>query len=116
MHSNYYQLQLKQHRRGKGKEPGGIRNVIKIFINLIRPKNKTCHLLQNWRPISLLKTDYKILAKLIANRLKTVLPLLINNVQTGYLKNQTFARHLLFTGTTTHKLTLFKYRSKEKSQ
>ncbi len=38
--------------------------------------------------ISLLNTDYKILAKLIANRLKTVLPLLMNNFQTGYLKNR----------------------------
>ncbi len=33
-------------------------------------------------------TDYKILTKLIANRLKTVLPLLINNDQTRYLKNR----------------------------
>ncbi len=52
------------------------------------PPNKTCHLLKNWRPIFLLNTAYKILAKLIANRLKTVLPLMINNDQTDYLKNR----------------------------
>ena len=27
----------------------------------------------NWRPVALLNTDYKILAKVITNRLKTVL-------------------------------------------
>ncbi len=58
------------------------------IITLLPPKNKTCHLLKNWKSISLLNTDYKILAKLIANRLKTVLPLLIYNDQTGYLKNR----------------------------
>ncbi len=49
---------------------------------------KSRHFLKNWRPISLLNTDYKIIAKLIENRLKIVLPVLINNDQTGYLKNR----------------------------
>ncbi len=51
-------------------------------------KDKSRHFLKYWRPISLHNTDYKTIAKLIANRLKNVLPLLINNDQTGYLKNR----------------------------
>ncbi len=51
-------------------------------------KDKSGHFLKNWRSISLVNTDYKIIAKLIANRLKHVLSLLINNDQTGYLKNR----------------------------
>ncbi len=56
------------------------------IITLLPPKNKLRHLLKNWRPISLLNTDYKIIAKLIAKRIKTVLTLIINEDQTGYLK------------------------------
>lgn len=45
-------------------------------------------LLQNWRPISLLNSDYKIAAFVLANRLHKVLPKLINSDQTGYVKNR----------------------------
>ncbi len=46
---------------------------------------------------SSLNIDYKILAKLIANRLKTVLPLLTNNDQTGYLNNRLSAYLFILT-------------------
>ena len=36
---------------------------------------------KNWRPISLLCTDYKILSKVLTNRLKTVLSSVISNAQ-----------------------------------
>ena len=41
--------------------------------------------LKNWRPVSLLNTTYKIGSSCIANRLKTVLPNLISEEQTGFV-------------------------------
>ena len=44
--------------------------------------------LSNWRPISLTNTDYKILAKCIANRLSTVLSTIISENQVGFVKGR----------------------------
>ncbi|WP_419584616.1 RNA-directed DNA polymerase, partial [Thiolapillus sp.] len=43
---------------------------------------------KNWRPISLLNVVYKIGSACIANRLKVVLPTLINEDQTGFMANR----------------------------
>ena len=48
------------------------------------PKQK----LANWRPISLLSTDYKLLAKILANRLSKVINKLIDEDQVGYIKGR----------------------------
>ena len=58
------------------------------LITLLPKKNKPRQYLKNWRPITLLNCDYKIAAKTIATRLKKVLPHLINNDQTGFLKGR----------------------------
>ena len=43
---------------------------------------------KKWRPISLLNVVYKIGSACIANRLKVVLPTLINEHQTGFMANR----------------------------
>ena len=58
------------------------------IITLIPKKGKIRTLLKNWRPISLLNTDYKILTKCLAIRLHKVLPTIIDLDQTGFLKGR----------------------------
>lgn len=50
--------------------------------------------LNNWRPITLLCVDYKILARILANRLKVVLENLINPNQTGGLTKRKITDNL----------------------
>ena len=58
------------------------------IITLLPKGNKDTRELKNWRPISLLNTDYKILAKLLANRLHKTLPTIISEDQSGYIKGR----------------------------
>ena len=50
-------------------------------ITLLEKKSKDRLVLANWHPITLLNTDYKLLTKLLAERLKTVLASLVNSDQ-----------------------------------
>ena len=50
--------------------------------------------LKNWRPISLLNWDYKIASKAIGNRIKRVLPKIINGDQSGFLKGRSIAESI----------------------
>ena len=60
----------------------------RAIITLIPKKDKDRLFLNNWRPISLLNVDYKILTKTLANRLTKVLPHIVNDDQTGYIKGR----------------------------
>ena len=57
-------------------------------ITLNEKKGKDRTLLENWRPISLLNVDTKIMSKVIASRLKNVLPNIIHYNQTGFIKDR----------------------------
>lgn len=41
--------------------------------------------LKNWMPLTMLNTTQEILAKILANRLKRILPLFINRQQMGFV-------------------------------
>ena len=56
------------------------------IINSLPKGNKPREFLNNWRPISLLSVLYKLASVAIADRLKSVLPVLISKAQNGFLK------------------------------
>ena len=57
-------------------------------ITLIEKKRKDRSFLENWRPISLVNVDAKIMSKAIATRIKNVLPNIIHHNQTGFIKDR----------------------------
>jgi hypothetical protein len=44
--------------------------------------------IKNWRPITLLNADYKIIAKILSGRLKTILPNIIHPDQKGFVQGR----------------------------
>jgi len=57
-------------------------------LTLLPKAGKDLTKIKNWRPISILNVDYKIYAKILANRIKPVLPSIINRDQTGYIQGR----------------------------
>ena len=64
------------------------------ILTLIPKKDKNRLFLKNWRPITLLNTDYKIIAKILATRLQKVLPYVIDEDQTGYIKGRFIGQNI----------------------
>ena len=58
------------------------------LISLVPKKDKDRQFLKNWRPIALLTTDYKLIAKCLASRIVQVIDKLIACDQTGYIKGR----------------------------
>ena len=70
-------------------EKGEMSNTQKqAVITLIEKKGKDRCFIENWRPISLLNVDAKIMSKVIATRIKNVLPNIIHHNQSGYVKDR----------------------------
>ena len=62
-----------------------------VIINLIPKSSKDSRILKNLRPITLLVTSYKVIEKMIANRIETSLSDIINAAQMGFMKNRRIA-------------------------
>lgn len=63
-------------------------------ISLILKKDKDPLDCGSYRPISLLNVDVKILAKMLAKRLESVLPEIIHNDQTGFIRNRLLSHNI----------------------
>ena len=57
----------------------------KLLSHLLRKKGRDKRLIKNWRPISLLNIDTKILSKVLATRIKSVIKSVIQPDQTAYV-------------------------------
>ena len=57
-------------------------------IKMLGKKDKDRRFIKNWRPISLLNIDMKIISKVFSTRIKCVLPDLISANQTVYVQNR----------------------------
>ena len=65
------------------------------IISLLEKPGRDRIYLRNWRPISLLNTDLKIFAKIIANRIQKVIEQFIHESQTGFMKNRLMAENIV---------------------
>ena len=59
------------------------------------PKKTNASLPSDFRPISCLNTVYKVISKLLASRLKEILPLMISKAQSAFLPGRLLAENVL---------------------
>ena len=58
------------------------------IIKLIEKKDGDKRFIKNWRPVSLLNADMKLISKLLASRLKSVISSIMNENQVAYINNR----------------------------
>ena len=86
LHSVYVKNIHNQSMHGSSRE---------CIISLMDKPDKDLMEIEHWRPLCLLNTDYKVYAKILANRLQCVTPYLISSDQFGFLKNRRMTDNLL---------------------
>lgn len=64
------------------------------LISLIPKTNKDCLFLDNWRPITLINNDAKVLAHVFAQRLKKCLHEIIDECQSGFMKHRHISNNI----------------------
>ena len=58
------------------------------IISLLPKSDKPKQFLENWRPITLQNSIYKLLSSALAYRINLVLPSIIHNVQSGFVNGR----------------------------
>lgn len=80
----------------KGLEEGELhQTAYQGLIVLLPKKHRDLLIIENWRPLTLLNNDYKILSKALALRMQKVLPDLISEEQVGFMKGRFIGENLL---------------------
>ncbi|XP_019186548.1 PREDICTED: uncharacterized protein LOC109181252 [Ipomoea nil] len=80
--------------------PEGLNNTTIVLI----PKKKVPEKVGDLRPIALCNVAYKVLAKVLANRLKEVLEGVISSTQNAFIKNRLLSDNILLAGEIGHYL------------
>ncbi|XP_028549416.1 uncharacterized protein LOC114579345 [Dendrobium catenatum] len=68
----------------KGYLPSGVKSIALALIS----KSKNVENLQDFRPIILCNTLYKIIAKVNVNRIKPIMPIIVKDNQSGFIKGR----------------------------
>lgn len=80
------------------------------YITLI-PKVKDAQTVGGFRPISLCNVSYKIVAKILANRLKGILPIIISPTQSAFVLGRHITDNILIAYEALHSLSHRSYGS-----
>lgn len=80
-----------------------VRHINKTDIVLI-PKKSNCQTPMDYRPISLCNVCYKIVSKMIVNRLKPVFPHIISNSQSAFIQGRSIFDNIIIAQEVTHSM------------
>jgi Reverse transcriptase (RNA-dependent DNA polymerase) len=68
---------------------------INLVVICLIPNKKEANSITNYRPISLLNYSFKIISKLLADRLALVMDFLIDQTQTAYIKGRLITNNVV---------------------